>query len=71
VVVSEDNSTFEAIYTENIDNDDAFAAKTLNFANVAADKVGKSLYIGFRHYRASSNGNAAHVCIDDVILSGN
>ena len=71
VVVSEDNSTFEAIYTENIDNNDAFAARTLNIAAVAADKVGKSLYIGFRHYRASSNGNAAHICIDDVTLSGN
>ena len=71
VVVSEDNSTFEAIYTENLANDDAFAAKTLNIANVAADKVGKSLYIGFRHYRATANSNAAHICIDDVTLSGN
>ena len=70
VVVSEDNSTFEAIHSETVSNTD-MAPKTLNFADVAADKVGKSLYIGFRHYRASSNSNAAHVCIDDVILSGN
>ena len=70
VVVSEDNSTFEAIYSETVTNS-AMAPKTLNFADVAADKVGKSLYIGFRHYRASSNSSAAHICIDDVTLSGN
>ena len=71
VVVSEDNSTFEAIHTETIKNKSVMEPRTLNFADVAAGKVGKSLYIGFRHYRASSNSNAAHICIDDVILSGN
>jgi hypothetical protein len=70
VVVSEDNSTFEAIYSETVSNS-PMEPRTLNIAVVAADKVGKSLYIGFRHYRASSNSNAAHVCIDDVTLSGN
>ena len=70
VVVSEDNSTFEAIHSETVSNTN-MAAKTLNIADVAADKVGKSLYIGFRHYRASSNTNAGHICIDDVTLSGN
>ena len=70
VVVSEDNSTFEAIYLETVSNTN-MAAKTLNIADVAADKVGKSLYIGFRHYRASSSTNAGHICIDDVTLSGN
>ena len=70
VVVSEDNSTFEAIYSETVSNTN-MVAKTLNIADVAADKVGKSLYIGFRHYRDRSNTNAAHICIDDVTLSGN
>ena len=70
VVVSEDNSTFEAIFSETVTNS-TMTAKTLNIANVAADKVGKSLYIGFRHYRASANTNASHICIDDVTLSGN
>lgn len=70
IVVSEDNSTFEAIYSETVSNTN-MAAKTLNIADVAAGKVGKSLYIGFRHYRDRANTNAAHICIDDVILSGN
>ena len=70
VVVSEDNSTFEAIFSGTVTNS-TMTAETLNIANVAADKVGKSLYIGFRHYRASANTNASHICIDDVTLSGN
>ena len=70
VVVSEDNETFEAIYEETIANKDVMEARTLNIAEVAADKVGKTLYIGFRHYGATSNSNAAHVCIDDVVLTG-
>ena len=70
VVVSEDNSTFETISSETVSTA-TMTPKTLNIANVAADKVGKSLYIGFRHYRASANTNASHICIDDVTLSGN
>ncbi len=72
VVVSEDNSTFETISSETVSTA-TMTAKTLNIANVAADKVGKSLYIGFRHYMPNNKttSNVSHICIDDVILSGN
>ena len=72
VVVSEDNSTFETISSETVSTA-TMTPKTLNIANVAADKVGKSLYIGFRHYMPNNKttSNVSHICIDDVTLSGN
>ena len=72
VVVSEDNSTFETISSETVSTA-TMTAKTLNIANVAADKVGKSLYIGFRHYMPNNRttSNVSHICIDDVTLSAN
>ena len=71
VVVSEDNSTFEAIYTETIKNKSVMQSRELNIAAVAADKVGKSLYIGFRHYMPAANDYCTHVCIDDVAYTSN
>ncbi len=70
VVVSEDNTNFEAIYSNTIINKSTLETITLNIAEVAADKVGKSLYIGFRHYRDYTSSNASHICIDDVVLTG-
>ena len=71
IVVSEDNSTFEAIFSGTVTNS-GMATETLNIADVAAGKVGKSLYIGIRHYMSAyNNGTSAHICIDDVTLSGN
>ena len=70
VVVSEDNTNFEAIYSNTIINKSTLETITLNIAEVAADKVGKSLYIGFRHYRDYASSNASHICIDDVVLTG-
>ena len=71
VVVSEDNSTFEAIYTETIKNKSVMQSRELNIAAVAADKVGKSLYIGFRHYMPATDDYCTHVCIDDVAYTSN
>ena len=71
VVVSEDNSTFEAIHTETIKNQSTMEPRTLIFADVAPGKVGKSLYIGFRHHMPAANDYCTHVCIDDVTLSAN
>ena len=73
VVVSEDNSTFEPIYTETISNLSTATVepRTLNIADVAADKVGKSFYIGFRHYMPAADDYCTHVCIDDVAYTSN
>ena len=65
VVVSSDNNTFTAIWSEEKNNVNNLTAKEVSLAEYA----GQTLYIGFRHYRETSNANAGFLCIDDVVLS--
>ena len=65
VVVSSDNNTFSSIWSEEKNNVNSMTAKEVSLAEYA----GQTLYIGFRHYRETSNANAGFLCIDDVVLS--
>ena len=65
IVVSTDNETFNSIWSE-----EKYAISNLEARELSlSEYAGQKLYIGFRHYRETSNANAGFICIDDVVLS--
>ena len=64
VVVSLDNVEWNSIYSETTN-----ASSMQTRECPLGEYAGQTLYVGFRHFRETSNSNASHICIDDVVLS--
>ena len=64
IVVSLDNVEWNSIYSETTN-----ASSMQTRECPLGEYAGQTLYVGFRHFRETSNSNASHICIDDVVLS--